>query len=69
MGLSDEQERAVEYVTNTDSNIKNIQGYAGSGKSYTVKAIAQVFDQLGFSNRGLALSGQVADNLSKDCGI
>jgi len=69
MGLSDEQERAVEYVTNTDSNIKNIQGYAGSGKSYTVKAIAKVFDQSGFRNRGLALSGQVADNLSKDCGI
>lgn len=69
MGLSQEQQGAVEYTTNTDSNIKNIQGYAGSGKSYTVKAIAKIFDQSGFKNRGLALSGQVADNLSKDCNI
>lgn len=69
MGLSQEQERALEYVTSEDSNIKNIQGYAGSGKSYTVKAIAKVYEQSGFKNRGLALSGVVADNLSKDCDI
>lgn len=69
MGLSQEQERDLEYVTSEDSNIKNIQGYAGSGKSYTVKAIAKVYEQSGFKNRGLALSGVVADNLSKDCDI
>ena len=69
MGLSEEQARALSYVTNTDSNIKNIQGYAGSGKSYTLKAIAKVYDQAGFKNRGLALSGVIADNLSKDCDI
>jgi len=69
MGLESEQVGALIYATNNDSNVKNIQGFAGSGKSYTIKAINSVYEQQGFNVRGLALSGIVADNLAKDCGI
>jgi len=69
MGLETEQLGALIYATNTDSNVKNIQGFAGSGKSYTIKAINETYEQQGFNVRGLALSGIVADNLAKDSGI
>jgi len=67
--LFEEQKVALAYATKTDSNIKNIQGFAGAGKSNTLKAIADVYTKNGFTNRGLALSGVIADNLAKDCKI
>ena len=69
MGLSYEQSGALLYATNNDSNVKNIQGFAGTGKSYVIRAINKVYEQQGFNVRGLALSGIVADNLAKDSKI
>lgn len=69
MGLSVEQKSALYYATRTDSNIKNIQGFAGSGKSYTMKAISDSYQKAGYTCRGLALSGVISDNLGNDCKI
>tara|TARA_B110000503_G_scaffold137776_1_gene222621 strand:- start:687 stop:3218 length:2532 start_codon:yes stop_codon:yes gene_type:complete len=69
MDLSVEQKSALYYATRTDSNIKNIQGFAGAGKSYTMKAISDSYQKAGYSCRGLALSGVISDNLGNDCKI
>lgn len=69
LGLSEKQQEALIYATSADSNIKSIEGYAGSGKSYTIKAIKSAYEQAGFECKGIALSGIVADNLGKDASI
>lgn len=69
MGLSKQQETALAFCTKNDSNVKNIEGFAGSGKSYTINAIREVYERSGYSTVGLALSGIISDNLSKDANI
>jgi Ti-type conjugative transfer relaxase TraA len=69
LGLSEKQQEALIYATSADSQIKSIEGYAGSGKSYTIKAIKSAYEQAGYECKGIALSGIVADNLGKDAGI
>lgn len=69
MTLTVEQKCALYYATRTDSNIKNIQGFAGSGKSHTMKAIAESYKLSGYNCRGLALSGIISDNIANDCNI
>lgn len=69
MTLSVEQKSALYYATRTDSNIKNIQGFAGSGKSYTMKAISDSYTLSGYNCRGLALSGVISDSLGNECNI
>lgn len=69
MTLSEKQQNALVYAVNEDSQVKNIIGLAGSGKSYTMKAIAKVYEQAGYDCKGVALSGIVADNMAKDAEI
>lgn len=68
-GLTEQQQEALLYATDDSANIKNLEGYAGSGKSYTVSAIREVYEQAGFDCRGIALSGIVADNLGRDSNL
>ena len=67
--LNTSQKAAFDYAIASDSGIKNIIGMAGTGKSHTLKAIAEVYQQSGYEVKGLALSGIVAQNLSKDAYI
>jgi Ti-type conjugative transfer relaxase TraA len=67
--LTEQQKDALIYSVHSDSSIKNIEGYAGSGKSYTINAIREAYERSGYKALGLALSGIVADNLSKDAKI
>jgi len=67
--LNTSQKAAFDYALNSDSGIKNIIGMAGTGKSHTLKAITEVYQQSGYEVKGLALSGIVAQNLSKDANI
>jgi Ti-type conjugative transfer relaxase TraA len=67
--LNDSQQHALTYALDDDKNIKNIIGLAGTGKSHTLKAITDVYDQAGYNIKGVALSGIVADNLAKDASI
>jgi len=69
MKLSQQQETALKFCAENDSNVKNIEGFAGSGKSYTINAIREVYERSGYSTVGLALSGIIADNLAKDANI
>jgi Ti-type conjugative transfer relaxase TraA len=67
--LNSSQQAAFDYALASDSGIKNIIGMAGTGKSHTLKAITEVYQQSGYEVKGLALSGIVAQNLSKDANI
>jgi len=67
--LREEQKAAFIYALSNDSNIKNIRGFAGAGKSWTIAAIVDVYKQSGMDVKGAALSGVVAEALAKDCGI
>lgn len=67
--LNTSQKAAFDYALASDSGIKNIIGMAGTGKSHTLKAITEVYQQSGYEVKGLALSGIVAQNLSKDAHI
>jgi len=67
--LNHSQQAAFSYALDDDKNIKNIIGLAGTGKSHTLKAISDVYEQAGYDIKGVALSGIVADNLAKDAGI
>lgn len=67
--LNEKQQEALLYATSADSQIKNIEGYAGTGKSHAINAIRDVYEQSGYHCHGVALSGIVADNMAKDSGI
>ncbi|QUE32411.1 AAA family ATPase [Francisella philomiragia] len=67
--LNPEQRDAYFYCLENDSNIKNIRGFAGAGKSWTIGAIVEAYKKSGFDVKGAALSGVVAEALAKDCKI
>jgi len=67
--LNESQRNAFGYVLNDDRTVKSIIGMAGTGKSHVLKAVAEVYEQQGYQLKGVALSGIVAENLSKDANI
>ena len=67
--LNESQQDAFAYALKDDAAVKNIIGMAGTGKSHTLKAITEVYQQSGYDVKGLALSGIVAENLAKDANI
>jgi Ti-type conjugative transfer relaxase TraA len=67
--LNESQQVAYAYALKNDSAIKNIVGMAGTGKSHTIKALTEVYQQSGYEVKGMALSGIVAENLAKDANI
>ena len=68
-GLSEGQHQAMRYAVDEKSNVKNITGFAGSGKSYALSAIREAYEKEGYECKGIALSGIIADALEKDAGI
>ena len=66
--LNDEQSLALEHVS-TGANLACVVGYAGSGKSYFLKAAREVWEASGYKVHGVALSGIAAQNLEASSGI
>ncbi|RZI47172.1 Ti-type conjugative transfer relaxase TraA [Rickettsiales endosymbiont of Peranema trichophorum] len=61
-GLSDNQKAAFEHITG-DRDAACIVGYAGSGKSYTLAAAREVWENEGYNVIGMTLSGIAAEHL------
>lgn len=67
--LSKQQEEAVHYIANPDSDIAVLVGRAGTGKTTTLKVLSDYYKSIGFNVKGTALAGIAALNLSNEAGI
>lgn len=63
---SEEQYKAIKTMLNR--NVFVLQGYAGTGKSTALKAVARIFQDNNLTMEQCALSGKAADNLSQITG-
>ncbi|MDX8397859.1 MAG: MobF family relaxase, partial [Mariprofundaceae bacterium] len=66
--LSTEQEAMLRYCAG-DDGVVAVQGSAGSGKSYALAAVNEVYKKAGFKVIGCALSAVAAQNLQESAGI
>lgn len=64
--LYKEQETAVMYALQVDKGLSIIEGKAGTGKSYTMQAIREVYEQSDYRVIGLSPTNQVAQDMKKD---
>lgn len=67
--LSDEQRSALKHITEDIGAVKVVQGMAGTGKSYLLKAAKDCWERAGYSVLGAALAGKAADSLEQGSGI
>jgi len=66
--LSEEQKTAVIGLTK-DNNFGILLGKAGAGKTTTMKAISEIYEQSGSRVIGMSLSAVASENLGKDAEI
>lgn len=66
--LSDEQTKAFNYLV-AEGALKNVVGYAGTGKSRLLGAARECWEKSGFRVYGATLSGIAAENLEASSGI
>jgi len=67
--LSEEQERALDYITSGKGRVQTVVGNAGTGKSYMLGAAREVWAASEYKVYGAALSGQAAKNLELESKI
>lgn len=67
--LSEEQLTALSHITEVAGGVKVVQGLAGTGKSYLLKAAKESWECEGYAVVGAALSGKAADSLEQGSGI
>ena len=67
-GLSKEQHQVLEYLVSR-GDLKNVVGYAGTGKSRLLGAAREAWEASGHRVLGATLSGIAAENLEASSGI
>ena len=68
LSYSDEQAHVIRSLTQ-DSNLALLHGRAGTGKTTVLSAVANSYQQAGYTVLGMALSGVAAQNLTQETGI
>ncbi|MBA2649169.1 MAG: AAA family ATPase [Legionella sp.] len=66
--LNPAQQRALLHLTRS-GNAALVCGYAGTGKTYMLKAAKEIWEQSGFKVLGLATAGKAASGLEAETGI
>ncbi len=67
-GLNDSQTIALKHLT-LSGDLAIVTGYAGTGKTYMLKAAKQVWEQSGYRVHGIAFSGRASVGLENESGI
>ena len=67
--LNEEQAKALAYLTSRESDLRCLDGIAGTGKTTLLKAANKVFTQTGNQVIGLAVAGKATMNLYTGTGI
>jgi hypothetical protein len=68
-GLSEEQQRAIEYLMDARGSVKVVNGMAGAGKTTMLRMAREGWEAQGFTVRGAALSSVAARGLETEAGI
>ncbi len=66
--LSDEQKNVLEQISK-GGDLCAVVGHAGTGKSYTLRAVREAFESQGCTVQGIALAGVAAEGLETSSGI
>lgn len=66
--MSLEQEGVLQHITGPGA-IAVVEGMAGTGKTYLLRAAREAWEEQGLSVRGTTLAGKIADDLQKGSGI
>ncbi|OIN85056.1 viral (Super1) RNA helicase family protein [Francisella sp. TX07-6608] len=66
--LEKEQKEAINYIANS-GDLSCIVGYAGSGKSYTLKALNELYNKQDKKMYGASISGKVSQSLESEANI
>ncbi len=66
--IAPEQRAALNAATQSRSGVTIIQGVAGAGKSFTMAAVRQVFEESSFRVQGLSPTNKAARELSRSTG-
>ena len=67
--LTEEQHKVYDFCTSTPGSLKLVVGWAGTGKSFTMKSIKEAYEAQGFKVIGAAFAGKAAEELEKGSGI
>ena len=67
--LNNGQKKCVKLILTTTDRVIGIQGYAGVGKTYMLKAVKEIAANQGYELIGLAPTGVAARNLNNEAGI
>lgn len=67
--LDEQQERAREYVLHAGSRRKLVTGVAGSGKSRTIRTIADDFRRAGYDVRAVSVTHAACEVLEKEANV
>ncbi len=67
--LNKGQKKAANLILTTKDRIVGIQGYAGVGKTYMLKAVNDIATKQGYQLLGIASTGPATRNLENEAGI
>lgn len=68
--LTEEQKKAVHHLTNgQNGDVRILEGWAGTGKTSTLRAARQVWEAADYRVVGVAVGGKAAKELNKGAGI
>lgn len=67
--ITDEQKSAAKHITQESGQVSVLQGRAGAGKSFTLGAVREAFENDGYNVIGTAVSNAATRNLLNEAGI
>lgn len=67
--IKPEQAAALRHITRGRDGVAYVTGDAGTGKSYLMSAVREVYEKEGYTVHGLSFTNKAAQGLERDAGI